>query len=148
VTRKRSERPTVPPSFDVAQYAKDSDARLRRARAVTEAPPPPSEADAKHGAEPVTAPNSEVRLVTRPDFRPALTDEQWARNVHGTPYVVLPPGQLKRLPLGHRAGFLLSCIDGATDLETLVMLSSMPREETLRLARDLYESGIVAFRLK
>ncbi len=86
--------------------------------------------------------------MTRPDFRPAITDEAWARSVLGTAYVVLPPEQLKRLPLGHRAGFLLACMDGATDLETLVTLSAMPREETLRLARDLFESGIVAFRLK
>ena len=86
--------------------------------------------------------------MTRPDFRPGLTDEAWARGVVGTPYLVLPPAQLKRLPLGHRAGFLLSCMDGATDLETLIVLSSMPREETLRLARDLFESGVIAFRLK
>jgi hypothetical protein len=37
-------------------------------------------------------------------------------------------------------------MDGAMDLETVIALSAMPRAEALRLARDLVESGIVAFR--
>ncbi len=84
--------------------------------------------------------------MTRRNFGATVTDEAWARGVAGSPYVAIPREQLKRLPLGHRAGFLLSCMDGATDLETLVAVSAMTREETLRLARDLFESGVVEFR--
>jgi len=53
---------------------------------------------------------------------------------------------LKRLPLDHRAGFLLSLMDGAMDLETMVEIAGMPREDVLRVVRDLYESGVVDFR--
>ncbi len=139
VAPKRSERPTVPPSFDVAQYARDSDRRVARARAVTQAPPPG--ADDEGGP----ASRSEMRLVTRPNAGPAITDEAWARSMTGAARVALPWEQLKRLPLGHRAGFLLSRVDGATDLETLLELAAMPRAEALRLVRDLFESGVIAF---
>ena len=54
--------------------------------------------------------------------------------------------ELKRLPLDHRAGFLLSLMDGAMDLETLVEVAGMPQGEVLRLVRDLFESGVVDFR--
>jgi hypothetical protein len=87
-----------------------------------------------------------MRLATRPTLGAALTDEAWARGMTGAPHVVVSIGQLKRLPLGHRAGFLLSLMDGATDLETVLELAAMPREEALRMARDLFESGVVAFR--
>jgi hypothetical protein len=130
--RRRSERPTVPPSFDIAQYASESDAQLGTA---------PSDAD-----EAPSAPSSEVRLSTRPYWEAAVSDEAWARGVAGAPSVAISSEQLKRLPLGHRAGFLLSCMDGATDLETLVELAAMPRDETLRLMRDLFERGVVSFR--
>ena len=130
--RQRSERPTVPPSFDVAQYASESDARWSA---------PFSKRD-----EELPAPNSEVRLTTQPYWDKPVSDEAWAQAMEGTPSVSISSEELKRLPLGHRAGFLLSRLDGATDLETLVELAAMPRDETLRLLRDLFQRGVVTFR--
>gem|GEM_PF-1822008 len=163
---KRSDRPTMPPSFDVARFAKDSDALIT---AVTPKPPPPaSELDGEievqgeveidldettpdapgppAGAVPDLTARSEVRLVTRPKMGPITTDEAWARTVSGAPTVVMAPAALKRLPLDHRAGFVLSLMDGVLDLATLADVSGMPREEVLRVVRDLYESGVVDFR--
>jgi hypothetical protein len=131
--RQRSERPTVPPSFDVAQYASESDARWRAA--------PVSKRD-----EDQPAPNSEVRLTTQPYWESPVSDEAWAQTMAGAPSVSISSEELKRLPLGHRAGFLLSRMDGATDLETLIELAAMPRDETLRLMRDLFQRGVVIFR--
>jgi hypothetical protein len=142
VTPKRSERQTIPPSLDLPQHARDSDARLAGARATGHARP----WGAEDGGDTSTTPRSDARLITRPNLGAVLTDEAWARGVVGAPYVVVPSDQLKRLPLGHRAGFLLSQMDGVTDLETIIELAAMPREETLRLARDLFESGVIAFR--
>jgi hypothetical protein len=88
---------------------------------------------------------SEVRIVTRPNLE-APTDEAWAREMVGAPYVAVPGAQLVRVPLGHRAGFLLSRMDGKSDMETVIALSAMPRDEALRLVRDLYDSGIIGFR--
>jgi hypothetical protein len=118
----------VPPPFNVDAYAKDSDAKV----GVTAAGDAP-------GAR------SERRLITRPKMVAAITDEGWARDMTGL-LAALPLEQLKGMPLDHRAGYLLSWMDGSIDLEMLVEVSTMPRDEVLRIVRDLYEAGIVEFR--
>jgi hypothetical protein len=132
----RSDRPTVPPSFDVDKYAKDSDARI--------APVTPLPLfDELDNVAP--APRSETRLATRPQIA-AATDETWARSMKGTLTIAMLPGDLMRLPIDHRAGFLLSLMDEPIDLETLIAVSAMHRHDALRIVRDLYQSGIVEFR--
>ena len=121
-----SDRPTIPPSFDVEKFAKDSDAHLS---AASRASPPPER-------------TSEVRLMTRPRVD-TVTHETWARAMKGTLQVRLGTDALKRLPLDHRAGFVLSLMDGTLDIDTLVEVAGMPREEVLRIVRDLYDSGVV-----
>jgi hypothetical protein len=120
------------PSFDVAQFAKDSDARIART-----APAFPAEEND------VELPRSETRLSARP---PQHADESWAQTMAGTLEVVMPPDRLKRLPLDHRAGFLLSQMYGSIDLDTLVEVSAMKRDEVLSIVRDLFEAGVVEFR--
>ncbi len=121
-----SDRPTVPPSFDFEEFARDSDSRVAAAMPVAE----PAE------------PESQVRLATRPAFGATVTDEAWARTARGALVVAMAPDVLCRLPLDHRAGFLLSQMDGATDLETLISIGPMPRAEALRILRDLFECGV------
>ncbi len=125
-----SDRPTVPPSFDFEEFARDSDSRVAAAMPVAE----PAE------------PESQVRLATRPAFGATVTDEAWARTARGALVVAMAPDVLCRLPLDHRAGFLLSQMDGATDLETLISIGPMPRAEALRILRDLFECGVVDFK--
>jgi hypothetical protein len=136
--RKRSERPTTPPPFDVAQYAKDSDACVRGVPQHA-APGPAYEA-------PPEPPRSETRLVSHAKRGAAITDETWAHDAIGAPTVVLAYESVRRLPLDPRAGFLLSLMDGTMDLETVVDVSTMPRAEALRLMRVLFESGVIAFK--
>jgi hypothetical protein len=136
-----SERPTTPPSFDLAQYAKQSESRQRSA----EADPEPRETR-ETGETADETPHSETRIVTRPTIWVALTDEAWARAMIGAPVISMSPERLLRLPLDHRAGFLLSLMDGTMDLATVVEVSAMPRNDALRVVRDLFESGVVAFR--
>jgi hypothetical protein len=125
-----SDRPTVPPSFDLVEFARDSDSRVAAAAQVPEEPEP----------------ESQVRLTTRPAFGAAVTDEAWARSARGALVVTMAPDVLCRLPLDHRAGFLLSQMDGATDLETLISIGPMPRPEALRILRDLFECGVIDFK--
>jgi hypothetical protein len=129
---RRSELPTVPPPFNAARFAKDSDAKLAAATPQTPEPAPLAE--------------SEMRLVTRPPTGVAPTDEAWARSMTGSPIAARPLDELKGMPLDHRAAYLLSWMDGSVDLETLAQVSTMPRAEVIRIVRDLYESGIVDFR--
>jgi hypothetical protein len=133
----KSDRPTVPPAFDVESFARESDRRIAVVKLVDPDPEPSFSRD---------TPTSEIRLLTRPEMRAAVTDEAWARGMSGVPVVVMAIDLLKRLPLDHRAGFLLSLMDGAVDLDTMVEIAGMPRGEVLRLVRDLYESGVVDFR--
>jgi hypothetical protein len=48
--------------------------------------------------------------------------------------------------LDGRAGFILSLIDGATTVESLLDLSGMPIDETLGILEDLSLHGIVEMR--
>jgi hypothetical protein len=129
---RSSELPTIPPPFDVSRFAKDSDAKL--AAAATSAP------EEERVAE------SEMRLATRRPMGIAATDEEWARTMKGSLAAAVPLDELKGMPIDHRAAYLLSWMDGTVDLETLAQASAMPREEVLRIVRDLYESGIVELR--
>jgi hypothetical protein len=126
--------------FDVVKYAKDSDARIASVTPVSEAP-----ADA---AERKDAPErkSETRLVSRSRVESTLSDEAWASARIGAATVVMPSDDLIRLPLDHRAGFLLSLMDGTLDLETLVSVSPMARADALCLVRDLFENRVIIFR--
>jgi hypothetical protein len=94
---------------------------------------------------PPRPPRSETRLST-PTLGVSITDEAWARSMTGAPVVVVAPAELLRMPLDHRAGFLLSRMDGLIDLDTLVEVSAMGRADALRLLRDLHDSGVVEFR--
>jgi len=127
-----TDRPTVPPSFDVEEFARESDSRV----AVASQSPDNDLLD----------PSSEVRISNRPPIGDFLTHEAWAAQLMGLPVVTMSADVLKRLPLDHRAGFLISLIDGTIDLDTIVEISCMERDEVLRVVRDLNELGVVAFR--
>jgi hypothetical protein len=132
MAEKKTELPTVPPPFNVARFARESEARLCASAASV-----PDEARAAE---------SETRLVTRPPAEFADTDESWARAMTGLLVAATTPlADLKGMPLDHRAAYLLCWMDGTVDLETLTQVSTMPREEVIRIVRDLYESGIVEF---
>jgi hypothetical protein len=132
----KSDRPTIPPSFDVEQYAKDSDARVARGRA-----PEPDEAPQSGQAKK----QSEMRLATRREMSAATADEAWAQSMEGSPLCVMTAEALKQLPLDHRAGFLLSLMDGSTDLDVVVEIAGMARSEVLRIVRELFEAGVIQF---
>lgn len=147
---RASELPTVPPPFDAERYAKDSDARLVAASASgswlsverelaleQERELAPDEAGS-------ATPQSETRLVAR--AAGAFTDEGWARTAIGKLVVAVSLEQLKEMPLDHRAGYLLSWMDGSIDLDTLVDVSTMSRPEVLRIVRELYDSGVIEVR--
>ena len=60
------------------------------------------------------------------------------------PRVLLSPEDILRLALDHREGFLLSLIDGQTNVEHLLELASMPRKEVLRLLARWMATGVIA----
>jgi len=128
-----SERPEAPPSFEAIESERDSEVHVKAARRTPESEAP-------------EMPHSETRIATRPNTGAAITDEAWAAQAIGEPVVALSADELRRLPLDHRAGYLLSLMDGTMDLETVLDVSAMPRAEALSAVRDLFEAGVVTFR--
>jgi hypothetical protein len=59
------------------------------------------------------------------------------------PEVVVTGDQLRWLSLDHRAGFLLSLVDGTSSVEELLDISGMPRFEALRTLCDLLEQNVI-----
>ncbi len=61
------------------------------------------------------------------------------------PMVAVRDVDLRWLGLDHRAGFLLSRIDGHASLDEVLDVSGMPRLEALRTLVDLCEAGALTF---
>ena len=57
--------------------------------------------------------------------------------------VAVSPDELKGFTLDHVSGFLLSLMDGSTDVETLLDIGGLPRLLALRHLRGLLARGIV-----
>lgn len=57
--------------------------------------------------------------------------------------VAVRASDVRWLGIDHRAGFLLSHVDGATALDDVVDVSGMPRHEALKLLVELFEAGAV-----
>lgn len=57
--------------------------------------------------------------------------------------VAVRAADVRWLGIDHRAGFLLSHVDGTTTLDDVVDVSGMPRHEALKLLVELFEAGAV-----
>ncbi len=60
-----------------------------------------------------------------------------------TPRVLISNEQIIWLNLNHRAGFILSQIDGAVTYEDIVSLSGMPRLDTVRILSQLLSDKVI-----
>lgn len=60
-----------------------------------------------------------------------------------TPRVLISGEEVIWLNLNHRAGFILSQIDGAVTYEDLIALSGMPRLDTVRILADLLTDKVI-----
>ena len=58
--------------------------------------------------------------------------------------VALSGDQIRWLSLDHRAGFLLSLVDGISSIDELLDISSMPRLEALRILYGLLDQRVIA----
>ncbi len=59
------------------------------------------------------------------------------------PRVRVDPSEIMWLTIDHRAGFVLSQIDGMVSYDELLALSSMPRFDTCRILHKLLEEGVI-----
>jgi len=185
VTRemRRSERPTVPPDFDLEAFAQEKLTRERERLAPPNTStippplkPPPLTAEPHSGTRARPPRRSTLQMARKRfetgDFASALTlAEGVAEDQPASPgaralvaecrsalereyvgrlgslervaRVTVSPEELPTLPLDHRAGFLLSHMDGVSTLEMVLDVCGMPRLEALRLIFAFVEEGIV-----
>ncbi len=62
------------------------------------------------------------------------------------PVMMIPHGELRWLALDHRAGFVLSLVDGTSTIEEIVDVSTMPRLEVLRTLYNLLTQNVLSLR--
>jgi hypothetical protein len=62
------------------------------------------------------------------------------------PLVVVPRTQMRWLSMDHRAGFVLSLIDGSSSVDMILDVCGMPKLDALRILHELVQQKIVAFR--
>jgi hypothetical protein len=62
------------------------------------------------------------------------------------PTVTVPRAQMRWLSMDHRAGFILSLIDGSSTIEMILDVCGMPKLDALRILQDLVHQKIVAVR--
>lgn len=62
------------------------------------------------------------------------------------PVVMVARDQLRWLTIDHRAGFVLSLIDGVSSLDMILDVSGMPELDALRILSELAQQRIVSFR--
>jgi len=62
------------------------------------------------------------------------------------PMVVVPRTQMRWLSMDHRAGFILSLIDGSSSVDMILDVCGMPKLDALRILQELVQQKIVAFR--
>lgn len=60
------------------------------------------------------------------------------------PSVVVPADQITWLSLDHRAGFLLSLVDGVSNIEEILDVSGMTRLDALRIMYTLAQQNVIA----
>jgi hypothetical protein len=63
------------------------------------------------------------------------------------PTLVVQRSQLRWLSMDHRAGFILSLIDGSSTLEMILDVSGMARLDAMRILQELLQQKIVALKI-
>jgi hypothetical protein len=139
VEGESDDRATLLPSFDMQQYARESDESIR-----TEDEAPTRPRGALHSAVYDVSPSVEVSE--------AVTDAEaqeiyWARIGDGAqvPVLARPIEDLLREPRDAGEGFVLSAIDGKSTVHSLVASCALPAVAVLRALCELVDRGAVGF---
>jgi len=79
-----------------------------------------------------------------------MLEKEYLHRIGGSvvrvPVLAIKMAELQKRKLDHRAGFLLSRVDGDSSLEVLLDIGAMPRLEALKLVAELVEAGVLRLR--
>ena len=65
---------------------------------------------------------------------------------HAVPRILIPPEQLEHERLGPQEGFVLSRINGESDIESILSVCPFREADSLRMIRKLLDSGIIGIK--
>ena len=113
-------------------------------------PPPVSSSFREEPEDETSIGSSERRLRPLPTLEPAAGPSCAAPQLslterHSIPVLQKSLVEVSRLPIDHRAGFLLTLVDGMQTLEEILDVCAMPADEALELIEKLREMGVLAF---
>jgi hypothetical protein len=93
------------------------------------------------------APENPLALACREQCHATIEERYLGRigNLHRVPVAAIA-ADLSGLDLDHRAGFLMSLMDGTTSIEALLDLCAMPKPTAMKILVELVERGIVTLR--
>ena len=86
-----------------------------------------------------------AREATGPDVGSVSERGAFELDLSQVPRLAVPRDRLVQLDLDHRAGFLVSLLDGVSTAEAIVDTAGMPEDEALVTLYELYARGIIAF---
>jgi hypothetical protein len=101
---------------------------------------------------------AEKLLEKDPDNEPVKTCAESCRGIlkqmyitrigplERVPLVMVARDQMRWLSIDHRAGFVLSLVDGVSSLEMILDVSGMPILDALRILSELAQQRIISFR--
>ena len=90
---------------------------------------------------------SDVEAVSLAAKCREVLEDMYASRISGmqqVPAIVMTSDQIRWLSLDHRAGFLLSMIDGMSSLDDLLDVSGMQRLDALRIVCTLLDQKVIA----
>ena len=94
------------------------------------------------------SPNHAAARATADNCRTVLRKMYAARigPLGRVPSVAVARDQLRWLSIDHKAGFVLSLVDGVSSLEMIIDVSGMPELDTLRILSELVQQRIISLR--
>ena len=151
------DRATVVPEFDADAFARDSELRLRVVPEVGSEPTIDRARDLHRAGDHEKALFLLTRLLELAPLHPEGSTlaaecraslERECLAAIGSESAILraavTPQELKRFKVDNVSAFLFSQLDGATDVETLLDISGLPRLLALRHLRGMLERGLVS----
>jgi hypothetical protein len=95
-----------------------------------------------------SSPGDEDIIACADNCRVVLKNMHTARigPLDRVPVVMVARDQLRWLSIDHRAGFVLSLVDGVSSLEMILDVSGMPELDALRILSELAQQRIISFR--
>jgi hypothetical protein len=95
------------------------------------------------GAVQPPAHTTDIRPKAPKDDEPPSGVMERFERLTGVPRLALSLSELMALRLDHRAGFLVSLVDGTYTIEMILDASAMKREEALAILAELAARGII-----